>query len=275
MKNKPQLGILLMCIVLVMAGCTDVHSAAVPLAPSPIPQPVPQPTGLQPTVTAITPNIGTTAGGAWGTISGTQFQSGATLSLGIGAVALVRDETTILFWTTSHPAGTVDVVVTNPEGLSVNVAGGYTFAPRESFDFTGDWIGHAGPEYETDMRFSIRNDSLVSLVCGSSEAVTLSPPPSVHNSEFSFLGNDGIAISDHLVSPIDASGRINVPGCTATRWWADKRGDSQRGSALTAIRIGLTRPTLIVSIVVAAYTMNPVATQIRLAGGNLDADVQT
>jgi IPT/TIG domain len=224
MTTKSQLGILLMWISLVVAGCTDVRSSAGPAAPSPIPQP----TGLQPTVTTITPNTGSTAGDAWGTISGTQFQSGATVRLGNAVqMASVRDDATILFWTTSHPAGTVDVVVTNPGGLSGNLAGAYTFAPPDWFDFTGDWIAHAGLEYEIDMRFAIRNNALVSLVCGSSEAVTLSPPPSVHSGEFSFLGDDGIAISGHLVSPANAVGTINVPGCTTTRWWADKSGAIQ------------------------------------------------
>src|SRR5262249_29294549 len=130
MTTKWQLGILLMWISLVVAGCTDVRSSAAPAAPSPIPQPVPQPTGLQPAVTTPTPNTGSPAGDAWGTISGTQFQSGATVRLGNAVqMASVRDDATILFWTTSHPAGTVDVVVTNPGGLSGNLAGAYTFAP--------------------------------------------------------------------------------------------------------------------------------------------------
>jgi IPT/TIG domain-containing protein len=226
MTCTPPLAILLMCISLgVVAGCTDRHSSAAPAAPSPIPQPAPQPTRLQPTVTAITPNTASTAGGAWGTISGAQFQSGATVRLGDGAVqwAWLGDQATILFCCTpSHPAGTVDVVVTNPGGLSGKLAGAYTFAPRESFDFTGDWIGHAGDDYEIDMRFAIRNNALVSLVCGSSEAVTLTPPPSVHDGAFSFLGGDGIAISGQLVSPTGAEGTINVPGCPRTTWWADK-----------------------------------------------------
>jgi IPT/TIG domain-containing protein len=227
MTRTPPLGILLMCISLGGAGCTDSHPSAAPAAPSPIPQPAPQPTGPQPTATAIAPNTGSTAGGAWGTITGTQFQSGATVRLGGAVQALVQDESTIWFWTTSHPAGTVDVIVTNPGGLSSRLAGAYTFAPPGSFDFTGDWIAHAGPEYETDMRFAIRNNALVSLVCGSSEAVTLSPSPSVHDGEFSFLGDDGIAISGQLVSPTNAVGTINVPGCTTTRWWADKSGAIQ------------------------------------------------
>jgi len=230
MTNKSQLGILLMCISLGVAGCTDSHSSAAPAAPSPIPQPAPQPTALQPTVTAITPNTGTTDGDAYGMISGTQFQSGATVWLGGGVQALVRDESTIWFWTTSHPAGTVDVIVTNPGGLSSRLAGGYTFAPPGSFDFTGDWIAHAGPEYETDMRFAIRNNALVSLACGSWEAVTLAPPPSVNSGEFLFLGDDGIAVSGRLVSPVNAVGTIDAPGCTATTWWADKSAIQNAGA---------------------------------------------
>jgi hypothetical protein len=186
-------------------------------------QPVPQPTSLQPTVSGIAPNTGTTEGDGYGTISGAQFQFGATVRLGNGEVqAWVRDESRIWFWTRRHSAGTVDVIVTNPGGLSSELPGAYTFAPPGSFDFTGDWIAHAGPEYETDMRFAIRDNALVSLVCGSSEALTLSPPPSVHDGEFSFLGDDGIAISGRLVSPINAVGTINVPGCTNTSWWADR-----------------------------------------------------
>ena len=229
MTNKPQLGILLIWILLAVADC------APPAAPSPIPPsapPVPQPTRLQPTVTAITPNTSSTAGAAWGTITGMQFQSGAAVRLGDGGVqfVMVRDDATVMFWTTSHPAGTVDVVVTNPGGLSGQLTGGYTFAPPDSFDFNGDWVAHAGPDYETDMRFAIRNNVLVSLACGSSEAVTLSPQPSIHGGEFSFLDADGIAISGRLVSPINAVGTINVPGCTRTYWWADKTAIQNAGA---------------------------------------------
>jgi IPT/TIG domain-containing protein len=227
MTNKPQLGIVLIWIVLAVADCTT------PAAPSQIPPPAPPaPPPVQPTVTAISPNISSTAGGAWGTIHGAQFQSGVTVRLGgVLQGALFRDDATILFWTSSHPAGTVDVVVTNPGGLSGTLAGAYTFAPPDSFDFNGDWAAHAGPEYETDMRFAIRNNALVSLVCGSSEAVTLAPPPSVHGGEFSFLGDDGIAISAQLVSPVSAIGTINVPGCTTTSWWADKSDAIQSAGA--------------------------------------------
>lgn len=235
MTNKARVQVLLLWMCVGLAGCNDPRASSLAAAPSPIPQPVPQPTAIQPTVTAITPNTGSTAGGAWGTITGAQFQARATVRLGIDGVqmAYVKDDATILYWTTSHPAGTVDVVVTNPDGLSSNLAGGYTFAPPESFDFTGDWVAHAAGlgEDEIDMRFTIRDNVLVSLTCGSSEAVSLSPAPSVHNGEFSFLADDGIAIAGRLVSTVNAVGTINVPGCTMTSWWADKSGAIQTAGA--------------------------------------------
>jgi hypothetical protein len=116
------------------------------------------------------------------------------------------------------------VIVTNPGGLEARLSGGYTYEPPESFDFNGDWVAHAGPEFETDMRFSIRNNVLVSVSCGTSAPLTFAPAPSVRNGEFSFLRDDGLAISGTLLSPVTVVGTINVPACPAARWWADKSG---------------------------------------------------
>ena len=135
------------------------------------------------------------------------------------------DSATIVFWTTAHSAGTVDVVVTNPGDLFTRLTGAYTFAPPDSFDFNGEWVAYAGSEFETQMRFTIRNDTLVSVSCGESAVLTFSPPPAVHNGDFSFVGDDGLAISGTLVSPVNAVGTINLPdvtACRAARWWADK-----------------------------------------------------
>ncbi len=58
---------------------------------------------------------------------------------------------------------------------------------------------------------SIRDYVLVSVSCGESPPVTLAPAPSVHNGEFSFTGEDEVAISGRLVSPVSAVGTIDVP----------------------------------------------------------------
>lgn len=218
-----------MLVSIGLVGCGDTNSPSAPSAARPrsVQQPSPQPTAIQPSITALVPRVGSTRGGAWATITGADFKPGASVRLGDSTVTVwVRDSTTIAIWTTAHAAGTVDVIVTNPGGLEARLTGGYAYAPPESFDFSGYWIANAGPEYETEMRFTIRDNVLVSVSCGTSGPLTFAPAPSVLNGEFSFLGDGGLAISGTLVSPVNAVGTINVPGCPAARWWADKSGDA-------------------------------------------------
>lgn len=228
MTNSIRAGIALLMLSGI-GGCGD---GASPSAPSGLPapsvqQPRPQPTAVQPSVTAVAPRTGSTRGGAWATVTGADFQPGATVRVGDGTVTTwVRDSAAITFWTTAHIAGIVDIVVINPGGLEARLIAAYTYAPPASFDFNGVWIAHAGPDYETEMRFTIRNDVLVSVSCGASGSLTLTPAPSVRDGEFSFLGDDGVAISGTLVSPVNAVGTINVSACPSARWWADKSGDA-------------------------------------------------
>ena len=84
-----------------------------------------------PTVSSMSPNSGTTNGGTSVTITGTGFISGATVSLG-GTSATnvsVTNSTTITAVTPAHAAGTVNVVVTNPDGQSGTLLNGFTFSP--------------------------------------------------------------------------------------------------------------------------------------------------
>ena len=138
----------------------------------------------------------------------------------------VVDSATIAISTPAHAAGTVDVIVTNPGGLEARLAGGYAYEPPETFDFNGNWVAHVGPHYEMDMRFTIRNNVLVSLSCNMSPPLTLAAVVSVSNGEFSLQGDDGLTMSGRQVAPENAAGSINlpdIPGCRATGWWADKQ----------------------------------------------------
>ena len=82
-----------------------------------------------PTVTAISPNSGSTSGGTAVTITGTNFVSGATVTFGVTAATSVSvsNSTTITATTPAHSAGAVNVVVTNPSGQSGTLTGGYSF----------------------------------------------------------------------------------------------------------------------------------------------------
>ncbi len=87
-----------------------------------------------PTVTSVSPTSGTINGGTALTITGTGFLSGATVSLG-GAAATgvtVVSSTKITATSPAHATGTVNVVVTNTDGQSGTLSGGYTYASASS-----------------------------------------------------------------------------------------------------------------------------------------------
>ncbi len=89
----------------------------------------PPPPQQPPTVTSVSPNSGTTAGGTSVNISGTNFSSGATITFGGGAATNVSvvNATTINAVTPAHAAGAVNVVVTNSNGLSGTLTSGFTY----------------------------------------------------------------------------------------------------------------------------------------------------
>ena len=85
-----------------------------------------QPTGLE--VTAVSPNFGSTTGSTRVTITGSEFASDATVTIGgVAATDVVFQSSTQLAATTgAAPAGTVDVVVTSG-GRSATLTGGFGF----------------------------------------------------------------------------------------------------------------------------------------------------
>jgi hypothetical protein len=193
-----------------------------PSAPSSVAAPEPAALSPAPTVTAITPQIGSVDGSAWGAISGAGFEPGARVTFGgVPATVSVRDSATILFWTPPRAAGTVDVIVTNPNGQPAVLAQGFTFASADSMDLNGTWLAHAGDEYDTEMRIVIKGDALRSVTCGT-ETISFAGPSSISQGEFSAVGEDGQRISGRIVSPLNAVGTISVAPC-ADRWWAEKR----------------------------------------------------
>ena len=86
-----------------------------------------KPTALA--VSAIAPSVGATSGATKVTISGIGFQTGATVSFG-GTVtsANLASASQIVAEAPAHAAGTVDVVVTNPDGQSSRLTASYTYA---------------------------------------------------------------------------------------------------------------------------------------------------
>jgi hypothetical protein len=83
-----------------------------------------------PTVTSVSPNIGSTVGGTITTVIGTNFISGATVKFGSSAATnvTVNSSTTITATTPAGSAGAVTVTVTNPGGPSTSLASAFTYS---------------------------------------------------------------------------------------------------------------------------------------------------
>ena len=85
--------------------------------------------GPVPTVTSVSPSSGSSGGGTAVTITGTNFVSGAGVTIGgVAATGVtVVNSTTITATTPAGTAGAVTVTVTNPGGQSGSLASGYTY----------------------------------------------------------------------------------------------------------------------------------------------------
>jgi hypothetical protein len=103
------------------------------LAPTP-PQPPTPPQASPPTITAVTPGSGSTAGGTTVTVSGTNLTGAISVTFGgVAATGLTPVSSTTLHVTSpAHAAGPVDVRVTTTAGTSAVVtAGTFTYVgPR-------------------------------------------------------------------------------------------------------------------------------------------------
>src|SRR5712692_6340485 len=82
------------------------------------------------TVSSVSPNSGSTAGGTAVTITGTNFAAGATVTFGGTAATsvVVVSGTQITATTPAHAAGAVTVTVTNPGVPGGSLASGFTYA---------------------------------------------------------------------------------------------------------------------------------------------------
>ena len=83
-----------------------------------------------PTVSSLSPNNGTTAGGTAVTINGANFQNGATVTFaGAPLAASFLSSTQLSITTPAHATGTVGVVVTNPDTGFGSLTSAYFYAP--------------------------------------------------------------------------------------------------------------------------------------------------
>jgi hypothetical protein len=167
----------------------------------------------------VRPNIGSTSGGIQMIIIGTGFQYGLTLSVGGITTPFDYDDfgvDVLYLLAPAHAAGTVEVIVTNPDGRSAS--GTFAYASPATFDFNGDWQGFSG---NLAVVFTIRDNTVVSVSCGAS-ILTLDPPLVVADGEFSFAGSGGVSITANILGHNWATGTINMGSCVGRLWFRKK-----------------------------------------------------
>ena len=217
MYRRTLTGITFASLVVTAASCSG-NGPEVPSAPSPATTSRSVPT---PTVTAISPNVGSASGGTPITINGAGLLPGVTVTFD-GATVTARFDTRytdrIFLYAPAHAVGTTDVVVTNAGGQPGRLVAGYRFASPESFDFNGTWAGFPYDGSDYLLRFTILKNELLSVSCDSS-TISFPDPVVITNGEFSF-SRDGATMSGKIASGNQAVGTINGPPCNAPLWIA-------------------------------------------------------
>jgi IPT/TIG domain len=173
-------------------------------------------------VAAISPNIGSTAGGTSVTITGTDFHPAATVTMGGAESKPFVYQGSIYLTAPAHGPGVVDVVVTNPGTEPHTLPGAYTYAFPASFDFNGTWDGEAGSDWEFPMQFTVENNLVTSVRCGGSEPVNFATPVEVLDGAFTF-SEAGSSMTGAIVAPSRARGTIDIGACRRVPWYAMKR----------------------------------------------------
>jgi len=193
-------------------------------------------------VSTVVPNAGAVGGGTDVTISGANFQSGATITFdGLAATNIVFVDTgTLTAKTPAHAAGMVDVTVTNPDLTSDTLVNGFTYTSAavvyitasplavftgessvvnwstenaDSCQASGAWSGAKATSGDETVTPSASGTYTYALECsgaggsGSGSVSVLVTPPGAHKEPGVLFRFDGFAYPDGKIFLYDN----NVP----------------------------------------------------------------
>jgi hypothetical protein len=145
--------------------------------------------GLLPvTLSTVSPTSGPTTGGTGVTLTGLNFTSGATVTFGGAAATNVTvSATQITASTPPHAQGSVNVVVTNPDGQSATLGSGFTYAalaptvtsvsPTTGRTIGGTQVTLTGTNFVSGATVTFGGAAATSVVVVSSSQITANTPP--------------------------------------------------------------------------------------------------
>lgn len=160
-----------------------------------------------PTITAVSPATGPMAGGATVTITGTGFDPAVTVDFG-GAAGVVgtATATSITVTTPAHAPASVLITVTNPDGQSATISGGYRFlgplptltvvAPATGPTIGGTSITLTGTEFASGATVTVGGRAATSVSVTSATQLTAVTPWGVTGAADVVMTNaDGQAVT--------------------------------------------------------------------------------
>lgn len=197
-------------------------------------------TAPAPTLAAVAPATGPTAGGQTCTLSGSGFQPGATVAFGgnpaTGVVVLSAGSLTCV--TPVGAAGAVSVGLMNPDAQSASIAGAYTYSASPTVSAvspaSGDVSGGTpvtitGTNFATGATVAFGSAAATSVVVASSGSLTCVTPPGP-------AGATGVTVTNPgALQATLAGGFLYVTGGTipSVTSVAPAAGPSAGGTAIT------------------------------------------
>jgi hypothetical protein len=217
---RPVQMVAVVLIAETLAGCSG-SSIAGPSGSNGTITPIPS-NAPKPTISTISPNAGSIYGGSLVTVVG-ELDRGATATIGGIRVSMgwsPMDSTKYFLITPPHAAGPADIVVTNPDGTSQTVVGGYTYADPGSFDLEGVWAGFTVDGSDTWVEFTVSDHLLTKVRCTdeASRVVAIAVSQPVVNGKIEFVGDAG-RFSAWVASASEAAGVIDIAPCSGVRRW--------------------------------------------------------
>ena len=178
-----------------------------------------------PSISAVSPSIGSTGGGALVSVNGSNFRPGLTATL--DGVPLTVSLNTVngisfSFIAPAHPAGVADIVARNSDGQDSTghaFASHYSWASPDTFDFTGEWAAFLGDGNDAPFTFSVdENNTLVNVTCYEGTPMPLPGTVKVSDGQISVSSNGSVLFSARIVANGQTVGTINFGLCHSSNW---------------------------------------------------------
>jgi hypothetical protein len=187
-----------------------------------------------PSISSLSPRVGSTGGGSTVTVGGSAFRTGITATLDGAPLNVTLNvngnvSTFLTFTAPPHAAGTADLIVRNADGQASSPAQ-YTWVTPDTFDANGNWYAYLGNGNDFPFSFTVQNNALVDVTCYEGTPMPLSSPVQVTNGEVSVSSDGTVLFSARLVAPDTAIGTVNFGPCHSQKFlgWKDTGGSAHR-----------------------------------------------